>query len=204
MRSVPSIVWLLLAVALVPELLLSGADMGLWGNLRWRGWAFHYGGFWAALLDDWRPNYSAQPYAMFFTYGFLHAGPVHFLVNAITLLSLSPPLAESEGTLRFLLVFVASLFGGAAVFALLSPVPAPMIGMSGALFGLAGALLAREYADRAALSLALWPVIQTVLGLVAMNVVLWWAMHGHLAWQTHLGGFLAGWVVTSVPARFRR
>jgi rhomboid protease GluP len=25
-----------------------------------------------------------------------------------------------------------------------------------------------------------------------MNLVLWWAMSGQLAWQTHLGGFLAG------------
>jgi membrane associated rhomboid family serine protease len=25
-----------------------------------------------------------------------------------------------------------------------------------------------------------------------LNRVLWWAMKGQLAWQTHLGGFLAG------------
>ena len=28
-----------------------------------------------------------------------------------------------------------------------------------------------------------------------LNLLLWWAMDGQLAWETHLGGFLAGWVM---------
>jgi rhomboid protease GluP len=35
-------------------------------------------------------------------------------------------------------------------------------------------------------------VLKAIAFLVAMNVVLWWAMDGHLAWQTHLGGFRGG------------
>jgi len=31
--------------------------------------------------------------------------------------------------------------------------------------------------------------------LIVLNLVLWWAMDGLLAWQTHLGGFIIGWVV---------
>jgi membrane associated rhomboid family serine protease len=31
--------------------------------------------------------------------------------------------------------------------------------------------------------------------LIALNLVMWWAMGGHLAWQTHLGGFIGGWVL---------
>jgi membrane associated rhomboid family serine protease len=27
-----------------------------------------------------------------------------------------------------------------------------------------------------------------------MNLLLWWAMNGQLAWQTHLGGFMIGWI----------
>jgi membrane associated rhomboid family serine protease len=27
-----------------------------------------------------------------------------------------------------------------------------------------------------------------------LNIVLWWAMDGQLAWETHLGGFITGWI----------
>jgi len=33
-----------------------------------------------------------------------------------------------------------------------------------------------------------------VIGLlIFLNLVMYWAMSGGLAWETHLGGFLAGW-----------
>ena len=28
-----------------------------------------------------------------------------------------------------------------------------------------------------------------------INLVMFWALDGQLAWQTHLGGFVAGWVL---------
>ncbi|MDC1399675.1 rhomboid family intramembrane serine protease [Yoonia sp.] len=70
-----------------------------------------------------------------------------------------------------------------------------MVGASGALFGLIGGLLAWTYVDRFTYNEGLWPIARAVLILVALNLVLWWAMDGQLAWQTHLGGFIAGWVV---------
>ena len=30
--------------------------------------------------------------------------------------------------------------------------------------------------------------------LVALNAVMWWSLNGQLAWQTHLGGFITGWI----------
>ncbi len=44
----------------------------------------------------------------------------------------------------------------------------------------------------AVVRLTLRPVLRVILILAVMNLVLWWAMDGQLAWQTHLGGFLAG------------
>ena len=93
---------------------------------------------------------------------------------------------------KFFALYLASLVSGAAVYAVLATGAQPMVGAAGALFGLAGAVLAWEYLERFSGALSLWPVGRAVVLLLVLNVVLWWAMDGVLAWQTHLGGFIAG------------
>jgi len=90
------------------------------------------------------------------------------------------------------------MIGGAAGFGLLADALSPMVGASGALFGLAGALLAWDYVDRFVGEYALWPVARAVLLLVGLNIVLWWAMNGLIAWETHLGGFVISWVAALI------
>jgi membrane associated rhomboid family serine protease len=132
---------------------------------------------------------------MFVTYGFLHGGVLHLAVNMITLWSLGRVVVERVGPRGFALLYIAALLGGGAGFALLTATLAPMVGASGALFGLAGGLLAWLYVDRFTLRQALWPVARAAALLLAINVVMWWALDGQLAWETHLGGFIAGWIV---------
>lgn len=186
------------ALCLLPELVLQGADAGLWGSARWRDLVYQYGAFWPGLLGNWRPNYPGQAMAMFLSYGFLHAGLWHFVLNMVTLFSLGAPLAARLGQARFLALWALSTLGGAAGYALLSTAPQPMVGASGALFGLAGALVGSDLADRLGdEGIGTWRALAalglTLLGLLALNVAMYWAMGGRLAWQTHLGGFMAGW-----------
>jgi membrane associated rhomboid family serine protease len=178
------------------EAVLQGADFGLWGSPRWRGLAYQYGGFWRGLLDNWQPNYAVQPAAMFASYGFLHGGFAHLLVNMITLVSLGRLVIERVGQARFLAIYAVSLLGGAVGFALLSTAVQPMVGASGALFGLAGVLTGWEYSARRLAREGMGPVLRVLAMLVGLNVVMYWAMGGNLAWETHLGGFLAGWVAS--------
>lgn len=194
MRAMP-VVLVLFVACLIPELILSGADYGLWGDPGWRLWAWQHGGFWTGLLGNWRPNYAAQPWLMFLIYGFLHGGMIHFGVNMLTLFSLAPPLVERMGQGRFLLLYMASMIGGGLGFALLSQSPQPMVGASGALFGLAGAVMALSWQYLRARGESLRPVIRSLLWLAGLNLVLWWAMSGMLAWETHLGGFVVGWLM---------
>ena len=170
------------------------SDQGIIGPERLRRLAYDYGGFWPGLLGDWRANYPAQPWVMFITYGFLHSGPGHLVVNMITLWSLARGVLERVGARGFVLLYLATLLGGAAGFALLAPGLRPMVGASGALFGLIGGLLAWAYVDRFTNNEGLWPIWRAVLLLIGLNLVLWWAMGGQLAWQTHLGGFVTGWI----------
>lgn len=189
------ILWVPIALCVGIEAALFLSDHGILGPARLRQIAYDYGGFWPGLLSGWRPNYPAQPWLMFLTYGFLHAGLAHLVVNMITLWSLGQAVLARVGARGFALLYAGALFGGGAGFALLAPDLRPMVGASGALFGLAGGILAWAYVDRYTHREGLWPVGRAVLFLVALNLVLWWAMDGQLAWETHLGGFVAGWVV---------
>lgn len=169
-----------------------------------RGVVLEYAAFWPGLLRDWRPNYALQPWTMFVSYGFLHGGLVHLAVNMLALWSLGLRVIERAGPAGFAVIYGVSLVGGAVAFGLLAADLRPMVGASGALFGLAGAVLAWEYLDRSAGALSLWPVARAVTLIAGLNLALWWAMQGLLAWQTHLGGFVAGGVVAMLMDRFGR
>lgn len=198
----PGSVWLIAALCILPELVLTGADWRLWGQPWWRPITYQYAGFWPGLLGDWRPNYAAQPWTMFASYGFLHAGLWHLAVNMATLLLLAGPLVARIGTGGFLQIYALSLLGGAVGFAALATAPTPMVGASGALFGLAGALLALEFDRRIARALPVRNVLAVIFGLAAGNAALTWTSGSDLAWQAHLGGFVAGWLhATAVTLR---
>ena len=200
----PWVVWLIFGLCLLPEVYLSGADFRLWGSPLTRDLAFDHFAFWAGTSSDSFPYYRAQPYLMFLTYGFLHGGLVHFGVNMLTLFSLGKPIARALGSWRFLVLYVVVLVAGGLGFAALPVIDVPMVGASGALFGLVGVLLAWEVQRRRARGLSLRPVANNVAILVGLNAVLWWVMNGQLAWQTHLGGFLAGWAIAEWLLPLRR
>ena len=200
-------VWLLVAACVGIELVLIGSDHRLWGSPNWRPMAYQYGGFWAGLLRNWQPNFTLQPLTMFVTYGFLHGGLWHMGLNMVTLVSLGRPLVNLLGQARFLALYLLSMLGGALGFALISFTYQPMVGDSGALFGLAAALVRTAYVERrasgvprrAALVALAWPLAL----LVILNLVMLWAMQGQLAWAAHLGGFVAGWITIAALDRRR-
>ncbi|SHH07842.1 Membrane associated serine protease, rhomboid family [Cognatiyoonia sediminum] len=187
-------IWTIVALCVAIEAVLTLSDWGVLFSTSLRFRVYEYAGFWSGLLGDWTPNYPLQPYTMFLTYGFLHAGLGHLIVNMITLVTAGNLVVERVGTKGFLILYSVAIVGGGIGYGLLAPTLAPMVGASGALFGLVGGLLAWSYIDRFNLNEALWPVARAALFLVGLNLVLWWAMDGQLAWQTHLGGFIAGWI----------
>lgn len=196
-----AVVWAVIALTCAVEAVLLASDAGLVGSRAWRGVAYHNGAFYPGLLGNWRPNYAAQPWTMFITYAVLHAGPGHLAGNMLTLISLGGLARERVGPAGFLLLYAVSALGGAAVFGALARPSDPMVGASGALFGLAGAWLRWELMDRAARGRAGWPVLWIALGLVAINLVMWVSLDGLLAWQTHLGGAVMGWIAADLAAR---
>ena len=183
---------LVIALCTIVELVLVAADLGLLGTPAWRANAYSNGAFWVGLLGNWRPNYAAQPVVMFLSYAFLHAGWKHLLGNMLVLWLIGRGVCGRAGQGGFVLIYLAGIIGGGAGFAILGTSPRPMVGASGALFGLVGAVLAWEAIERRRLGRALWPVWRDVAGLALLNLAFWIALDGVLAWETHLGGFVAG------------
>jgi rhomboid protease GluP len=191
LKSLPAVLWIVLLACCLPELVLQGVDHGLFGSARWRPLAYQNAGFWAGLLRNWQPNYPAQPFTMFVTYAFLHAGFVHLLGNMVMLLVVGPVVIARFGARGFALIYAGSILGGGLSFGLLSASPSPMIGASGAISGLIGAVIVAQFSQGSGSQRYVVTLVQ-IGGLVALNLVSWWLEGGVLAWQTHLGGCLAG------------
>ena len=203
--TVQPAIWAAIALYAAIEALLTAGDLGLLGVPRFRASVYENFGFWPGILRGWQTNYPAQTWTMFLTYGFLHSGIVHLVVNMITLGSLGPVVIDRVGHWKTVAIYAIAILGGGAGFALLSDSFRPMVGASGALFGLAGAILAWDYVDRFTFRARLWPVLRAVVLLVLLNVVLYFAMDRLLAWEAHLGGFVAGWIMALlVDPRGRR
>lgn len=194
----------LVLILIVPEALLLGADNGLWGFPDWRMEAYRQGAFWPGLLAGGQPIHAHQTWMMFVSYGFLHADALHLILNLVTLCALGTPILREVGAARFLTIYGVSMVSGGIAFAVLAPSDHPMVGASGALFGLVGAIVAWNTVDawRAAegiVSIGKALLVPSIL-LALLNLAMYTLAGGHLAWETHLGGYIAGLVLAPILA----
>ena len=200
--ALPVSIITIILICVAVEATFQLADNGIIAGTGLRPLGYQYAGFWAGLLYDWQPNYAGQSLIMFMTYAFLHGGFWHLLFNMITLASLSALLSSRICEWRLVLLYAASIIGGAVVFGLLSRATQPMVGASGGLFGLIGAYAVWNAEDRLSQGSPLHPVLRLLIYLMLFNVISWWLTDGQLAWQTHLGGFLVGAAFAAFEIRF--
>lgn len=183
---------LFVVIPLLIEAVLSAADFGLIVSPLLRPFVYEYGAFWAGLLDNWRPNYPSQPWLMFVTYSFLHAGPGHLIGNMVAFVGLMQITSARLRWRSFMVVYLSSAIGGALAFAFIGPVVNPMVGASGALFGLAGAWRFQEWQRQPDKVRVRWLVLRDTVLIAAMNLVMWVLQGGALAWEAHMGGYVTG------------
>jgi membrane associated rhomboid family serine protease len=113
-----------------------------------------------------------------FTAMFLHASLLHIAFNMLALWWFGSVVERSVGTLRYILIYVASGLAGSAGALIASP-NAVTVGASGAIFGLLGALLVLEYLQTGSFALALTryrtprylgPALVVVVGAISVAV----------------------------------
>ena len=136
-----------------------------------------------------------EPWRML-TAGFVHSPDSfwHILINIYSIYIFGRIIEPMLGPSRFLVLYLISIFGGSAAVLWLSEPVIPVVGASGAFFGLMGAYLVmlRAIGDNSGL----------LVGLIAVNLAFGFIVPG-ISWQGHLGGLLAGMAVTGVYARTR-
>lgn len=208
--GLPLVLALLLGANILPELVLQLADRGilLVTGLRWVSFAF--GAFQPDLLTGPGPAFGLQPLTMFVTYGFLHTGFSHLLINMMGLIWLGRLILAYRTSETFVIFYLMSMIGAAELFALIGSSGATVVGASGALFGLLGVYVtdagffasAKPREEEPGLQffrLSVATVAIALSDMASQSVI-----GGPTAWQAHAGGFLTGAVCALVlPPRYR-
>ena len=136
-----------------------------------------------------------EPWRMLTT-ALAHGSLLHVLLNMYTLWIFGQLLEELLGRGRFLVLYVLSALAGSLGVLFLADPFTPVVGASGAIFGLMGAFL----------------VIQRRLGgnatqllvLVGINLVIGFIPGFNIAWQAHIGGMIGGAVLGLIYVQTRR
>lgn len=153
------------------------------------GQAITYEFFFAPLLAG------SEPWRML-SAGFVHdwTGPLHILFNSYAIWIFGRQLEPMLGPLRFLVLYLTSVIGGSVAVMWLSDPTVPVVGASGALFGLMGAffIIIRAVGGNAS----------QLFGLIAINFALGFFVSG-ISWQGHLGGLITGVVIAGIYAATR-
>jgi len=136
------------------------------------------------LLAYWPPATTVLPWTMV-TYAFLHStGSIfHILLNMYSLAIVGPILEQMLGRGRFVLLYLASAFGGAVAVLLLAP-STVVIGASGAVFGLFAAFFV--------VLRGLGANGTQLLVIIVLNLVIGFLPGVNISWQAHVGGLVVG------------
>jgi membrane associated rhomboid family serine protease len=129
-----------------------------------------------------------------FTAMFLHASLLHIAFNMLALWWFGSVVERSVGTLRYILIYVASGLAGSAGALIASP-NAVTVGASGAIFGLLGALLILEYLQTGSFA-------GQAMTLIVINLVLSFAIP-NISIGGHIGGLVGGVAATFALALTR-
>jgi membrane associated rhomboid family serine protease len=226
MFNVPTVIVAVIAVLV----LIHGAIQ--WGGLQWQVLSQYAFAFIPARFGPLPfPQLSGSAYWSFLTYGFLHADWTHLGFNCLWLVIFSKPVALRLGTVRYLallaLTIIAGAFAGLVVHWGQFVV---MVGISAGVSGMVAAAIPIMYAGHLRLNMddkhlmaAMTPLtpLQIVQSRPALMFTLLWlglttltATSQYLtgtafleervvAWEAHLGGFIAGFIAFYLLDRTR-
>lgn len=134
---------------------------------------------------------SGEPWRLL-SYSLLHGNLIHIGFCGYMILSLGPRLEKAMGSLRYLVMWVVSALGGGVAGCLVYPAFVPLVGSSGAVFGMLGAALALNIrGGRTLLDFTQDRGSRQLIYLVVVNLILGWIIP-FISNTGHIGGLVAG------------
>jgi len=130
-----------------------------------------------------------QDYWRLFTSMFLHGGLIHLAFNMWALWAIGGFIEAAVGRLKFVVIYFVSGFAGSVMVLLASPATVTVVGASGAIFGLFGALAVHAFLNRGR-DFQSRALLGNVLFLLVINLM--FSFRGGISWQAHIGGLIAG------------
>src|SRR5690349_14946211 len=134
-----------------------------------------------------------QPWRLI-TVLFVHGSFWHIALNMLALWMIGRSLEPLLGHGRFLTLYFLSGLGGSVAVALLAP-GVWVVGASGAIFGLFGALLV--------IGRHIGANITSIAIIIGINLVIGFVPGFNVSWQAHVGGLLVGLLVSFIYTRTR-
>lgn len=205
LNTAPVVRWLVASCALVELLMIVLPEAPLYeliDRFAFLSARYTFAGAWG--LDP--LAYVAAP----ITYMFLHGGLTHLLVNMAMLLAFGTAIARRMGVLSFLLLYGICGIAGAAFWLFMHPASTdPLLGASGAISGMVGAVgrISLNRSDShdmpfrnrgtAFAFVLMWLVLNFVFGIIGGAV---FGIDAEIAWEAHLGGFIAGFALIGLFA----
>jgi len=129
------------------------------------------------------------------TYMFVHASTTHILFNMLSLYFFGPRVEERLGSRRFIILYFLSGISGAILSMIFAPY-APIVGASGAVFGIMLAF-AKFWPTAEIYIMGILPIQARIAVFLMAAAALWSGIQGSrggVADFAHLGGFVGGWL----------
>ena len=198
--NTPPIVLSVIAVLIAIHLALqfAGQDWQIWSLYVFALIPSRFGGAESIAMIE------GSQYWSLITYAFLHDGWMHVGLNSVWLLIFGTPVARQFGTLRFLIIALIATLGGAlAMVAVYWGIFIIVVGASAAVSGMIAAAIPVMY-GRPGVPLTFSQFLRSGRAIIFMLIFLGatlltgardlpgFADGARIAWEAHLGGFIAG------------
>lgn len=206
LNTAPVLRWLI-AACVIAHLLQIALPYGLRGQVfdRFAFYSIRY-----TVLDLWKTDLLAT-FSAPLTYMFIHGGFLHLFMNMAMLLAFGTPIARRMSNISFLILYTLCGISGLLLWVYLYPVStSPLVGASGAISGMVGAISRLAIVNSPARDIpfrnretalgfaAIWLVLNCVFGIFGGAL---FGLDGEIAWEVHLGGFIAGFLLMPLFAR---
>ncbi len=206
-RRLHPALWVVVAVMVGIELAFSASDAGFLGTAFSRYRIYDRFAYFDVLFERAVQTGEVAPQLVWslLTHAALHGGWLHLVMNAVIFLALGHAVSQTVGIRATAAIVAVTAASGALTFSLFTDTPWPLVGASGVVFGFFGVITAWQERTLRQAGRDRSPIWGRIGGLAAINVVMHFGLGGVIAWEAHLGGFVAGWAMAYVtgPRRAR-